>query len=316
MPIRKKYDYYIIKAWRKLKRPLPAYTPEMVERHTGVIMQQPCVVPTPSGDGQGVIGMTIGWPKNIDFPDDPEIPAQKIFAYCLTDPDCAEPKIKFMVACGQHANEFTGSWVLEGMVNFLAGDDPRAALLRRKAQFFVYPDLNPDGRYQAVHRLEFKAAPDPDADGDMRMRGNPEIYAAGESDHNRLWQTNGRFSTIDLFKRVWLKDTGGEADYFWDIHGPQNTGNWRTPSNKARTNLYAKALIRREPDVIRCGPESGFKPSVAEAPPGKLMLYAMSGQGLKVRYPYVYEPGGWTMERLLDTGRNLALALYDVITER
>ena len=167
------YDYYIIEAWRRLKRPLPAYTPEMVERHTALIMDLPWAAPTPSGDDRGIIGMTVGW----------------------------------------------------------------------------------------------------------------------------------------------LKDTGGKADYFWDIHGPQETGNWRTPSNEARTNRYAEALMRRESEVVRCGPESGFKPQVAEVPPGKLMLYAMSGQGLRVRYPYVYEPGGWTMERLLDTGRNLALALYDVIAE-
>lgn len=309
------YDYYIIEAWRRLKRPLPAYTPEMVERHTALIMDQPWAAPTPSGDDRGIIGMTVGWPKNADVPDDPEIPSQQVFAYRLTDPECAGAKIKVMLACGQHATEFTGSWVLEGMVNYLAGSDPRAALLRRKAEFFVYPDLNPDGRYQAVHGLEFKAAPDPNADGNMQMRGNPEIYAAGEGDHNRLWETSGRFSTIDLFKTVWLKDTGGKADYFWDIHGPQETGNWRTPSNEAHGNRYAEALMRREPEVVRCGSESGFKPRVAKGPPGKLMLYAMSGQGLRVRYPYVHEPGGWTMERLLDTGRNLALALYDVIRD-
>ncbi len=32
--------------------------------------------------------------------------------------------------------------------------------------------------------------------------------------------------------------------------------------------------------------------------------------------PYMYEPGGWTMERLFDSGRNLTLALYDAIADR
>ncbi len=260
--------------------------------------------------------MTNGWPRNGDYPDDPVIPRQKVIAYRITDSKSRSAKIKVMLACGQHAFEFTGNWVLEGMVDFLVSDDPRAIALRQNAEFFVYPDLNPDGRYQAIHGLAFQAAQDPNVGTNLRMRGNPEIYAAGERDHNRLWETNGKFSTIDLFKATWLKDTGGEAEYFWDIHGPQQTGNWRTPRAEARTNRYAEALMQREPEVIRCGPESGFKVKVAAGPPGKLMLYAMSGQGLRVRYPYIYEPGGWTMERLFDSGRNLMLALYDAIGDR
>jgi hypothetical protein len=91
--------------------------------------------------------------------------------------------------------------------------------------------------------------------------------------------------------------------------------NWRTPSTEARTNLYAQALMKREPDVIRCGPESGFKVNVASGPPGKLSGYAYTEEGLHVSYPYVYEPGGWTRERLLESGKNLVLALYDVLVD-
>jgi len=36
-------------------------------------------------------------------------------------------------------------------------------------------------------------------------------------------------------------------------------------------------------------------------------------EGLNVTCPYVYEPGGWTRERLLEAGCNLALALHDVL---
>lgn len=312
-PYKKVFDYYIIQAWRGLKQPLPAYTPEMVRAHTALIMAQPFAGPTPSGDRNGVIGMTAGWPKNPEHPDDPEIPRQEILAYKLTDPKVAGVKSKVILSCGQHATEFTGNWVIEGMVNFLAGEELESVFLRQAAEFYVYPDMNPDGRYQAVRQIDMKAAPDPHSGTNMRMRGNPEIYAAGEQDHNRLWDTNGRFSTIDALKRAWTRDTGGKADYFWDIHGPQEHGNWRTPSDEARTGKYAEALMRREPDAIRCGPESGFKPGVANGPPGKLMLYAVSGDGLLVANPYVYEPGGWSMEKLLDSGRRLMLALYDVL---
>jgi len=308
------FDYYVIRAWRDLDEPVAAYTPQMVARHTERLGKLPWVAPTPSGDEQMILGHTPGWPKNPDYPEDPEIPPQPIYGYQITDPGADGPKVKMVLASGNHATEFTGNWVLEGMVNFLAGNDPRAVFLRSKAEFYVYPDVNPEGRYQAVHRIDLKAAPDPNAGGDGCYRGNPELYAAGERDHNRVWTTRGKFSTIDTITAAMKKDTGGQADYLWDMHGPQATANWRSPRLEARINDYANALMRREPDVLRCGPPGSFKKNVAAGPPGKLSLWAASEEGLNVTFPYVYEPGGWTRERLLESGRNLALALHDVLT--
>ncbi|MDZ7724119.1 MAG: hypothetical protein U5R06_15255 [candidate division KSB1 bacterium] len=311
----KVYDYYVIEAWRVLDEPVPAYTAEMVERHTQLVGKLPWVMPTSSGDTNMVLGLTPGWPKNPKWPDDPEIPPQKMYGYQITDTLTKKPKIKVILASQNHSTEFTGSWVLEGMVNFLASSQLEAIFLREKAIFYVYPDINPEGRYQAVHRIDLKAAPDPNAGTNMRKRGNPELYSAGEKDHNRVWNTSGRFSTIDIITGAMIRDTGGKADYLWDMHGPQEKGNWRTPGTKARTNKYAEALMKREPDVIRCGPESGYKVNVASGHPGKLSSYAFSEDGLYVTNPYVYEPGGWTRERLMESGRNLALALYDVLSD-
>lgn len=309
------YDYYIIEAWRDLDEPVPAYTPEMVELHTQIVGKLPWVMPTASGDENMVIGHTPGWPRKPEWPDDPEIPPQKIYGYQITDTLTREPKVKMILVSQNHSTEFTGSWVLEGMVNFLASSDSKAVFLRSKAIFYVYPDINPEGRYMATHRINLEAAPDPNAGTNRRKRGNPELYAAGEEDHNRVWNTNGKFSTIDILKAAWEKDCDNYADYLWDMHGPQAQGNWRTPSTEARTNDYANALLQREPNVIRCGPESGFKVDVANGPEGKISLYAMAEEGLRVKYPYVYEPGGWTRERCMESGRNLALALYDILAD-
>jgi hypothetical protein len=308
------FDYYIIQAWRGLDEPVPAYTPQMVARHTALVGRLPWVTPTASADQNMVLGRTPGWPKNPDWPDDPEIPPQTMYGYQITDPDTQGDKVKVVLAAQNHSTEFTGSWVLEGMVNFVAGSDPRAVFLRKRAVFYVYPDINPEGRYQAVHRIDLKAAADPNAGTNMRKRGNPELYAAGQGDHNRVWTTTGRFSTIDTITAAMKKDTGGRADYFWDMHGPQEPPNWRSPLMEARINRYALALMQREPDVLRCGPPGDFKRNVASGPPGKMSLWAASEEGLDVTYPYVYEPGGWTRQRLLDAGRNLALALHDVLS--
>ncbi|MFW5692696.1 MAG: hypothetical protein ACOCWL_00630 [Thermoguttaceae bacterium] len=71
--------------------------------------------------------------------------------------------------------------------------------------------------------------------------------------------------------------------------------------------------MRRESDVLRCGPPGSFERNVASGPAGRMSLCATSEEGLHATYPYVYEPGGWTRERLLAAGRNLALAIYDVL---
>ena len=45
-----------------------------------------------------------------------------------------------------------GNWVLEGLVRWLVGDDPRAAALRREVEFYVYPMVNADGRFAGYNR--------------------------------------------------------------------------------------------------------------------------------------------------------------------
>lgn len=312
-PYDKVHDYYVIKAWRDMADRPPAYTPQMVERHTQRLAEHPRVRPTRSGDERLRLGHTPGWPKNPDHPHDPEIPPQPLYAYRIGEPDDDDAAVKMVVTSGNHANEFTGNWMLEGLVNFLAGDDEVAAKLRAAAVFYIYPDINPDGRYQAIHRLEFAAAPCPNAGTDLRDRGNPHLYAAGEADNNRVWDTEGRFAHIDLLKRSMRADTGGRVDYLWDFHGPQKPANWRSPQCQAAWDgPYGRALRAREPEVRVAGLPGGFKANLPY-PPGKLCVWGAAPSGLNARYTYVHEPGPWTEARLKQAGRNLVLALADVL---
>ena len=322
-PYEKVFDYNIIRRGLWKESPPPAYTPQMVARHTEAVSKSPWVTPTRSCRNGMVLGRTNGWPTNPDFPNDPEIPPQNIYAYQITD-TAAESEVKMVITSGNHPCEFSGNWLLEGMVNFLAGNDERAAALRRKATFFVYPDVNPDGRYQAVHRIDLESAPSPDPDRGFGKhfdnfpvtkpgRGNPELYVAGETDHNRVWNTSERFGHIDLIKRAMKADTNGKTHYFWDFHGPQDPGNWRSPQGEPAWNSpYGRALQAREPDVVIAGLPNGLKCNLSYQP-GKLSVWAGTDDGLKADYTYVYEPGGWTTERFMEAGRNLALALYDML---
>ncbi len=322
-PYEKIFDYNVIRRGLWKDSPPPAYTLQMVARHTEAVARSPWVTPTRSCRHDMILGQTIGWPANPGFPDDPAIPPQNVYAYQISD-TAAEFRVKMVIASGNHPGEFSGNWILEGMVNFLAGDDDRAAALRNKAAFFVYPDVNPDGRYQAVHRIDLDAAPSPDSSEGFGKRfdsfpetkpgrGNPGLYAAGESDHNRVWNTSGRFRHIDMIKQAMKADTGGKVDYVWDFHGPQEPGNWRSPQGVAAWNSpYGRTLQSREPDVVIAGLPNGFKCGLSYQP-GKLSVWAATNDGLRADYTYVYEPGGWTETRLKEAGRNLALALYDVL---
>ena len=44
-----------------------------------------------------------------------------------------------------HPGESNSSFVAEGFLEFLCGDDPSAELLRKKYIFYVIPMINPDG---------------------------------------------------------------------------------------------------------------------------------------------------------------------------
>ncbi|NNM05989.1 MAG: hypothetical protein HKO65_12945, partial [Gemmatimonadetes bacterium] len=45
----------------------------------------------------------------------------------------------------QHPAEVAGSWMAEGLIVWLLGDDRQAAELRRRAVFYLMPFMNPDG---------------------------------------------------------------------------------------------------------------------------------------------------------------------------
>ncbi len=307
-------DYYVIEAWRGQPDRPPAYTPQMVERHTRAALARPCVHPVAGAEADGLLGWTPGWQANPAFPNDPVIPPQPIFAYRIGDGDPEAARFKMVFTSGNHANEFTGNWMLEGLVDFLVSNDPRAVRMRRDACFFIYPDVNPEGRYQGIHRLAFEAAPDPNVGANLRDRGNPHLYATGEADNNRVWTSEGRFAHIDILKQAMRRNANGPVDIHWDFHGPQEPGNWRSAQgHEAWETPYGRALVKREPDVVIAGLPGGFKAGLS-FDAGKLSVWSATAEGLNARHSYVYEPGGWAEPRLKEAGINLVLALDDAIS--
>ncbi len=199
--------------------PAPPYTVAMKEAYLEQVRQSPYVTPTASADARLVIGTTRGWqaddyPFDLDevedhllaaYADVVEIPSHPLYGFRITDPEVDYPAVTVVLTDGNHNTEHTGSWAFEGMVDFLLSDDPRADKLRRYAVFYIYPMVNPDGRYTLVGRC------------------NPEIVSAGWLDHNRMWHSAGLLSTIDTLVPAIRFDTGTRVDYALDFHSTSRT---------------------------------------------------------------------------------------------
>ncbi|MDY0167264.1 MAG: M14 family zinc carboxypeptidase [Thermoguttaceae bacterium] len=257
----------------------PAYTVEMTAEHTAQVSRSPYVAPTPSADEHFVIGQTKGWPEN------PAIPPQDLLAYQITDPAATGEKIRVVLTTGNHNTEHSGSWAFQGMVDFLISDEPEAAALRRKAVFYVYPLVNPDGRFT------------------RQGRGNPELAAAGIKDHNRVWHTSGEFTTIDIVTAAMRKDTGGSADYVLDFHST-SSNHFRVVKDFA-DSPYSQAITARDPTI---------KPHVLVGHPGQVRRWGASEDGLGAGFSTSTEHShAISVERCLEIGRTYGLALYDVV---
>lgn len=111
----------------------------------------------------------------------------------------ADGKSGVWVVARQHAAETPGSWMMDGLVEFLLSDDARADALRRAAVFNVVPMCNPDGVFA----------------------GNYRQNAAGVN-LNRVWNapdpaTSPEIQAIVDAIAAWVAE-GHSYDFFADLH--------------------------------------------------------------------------------------------------
>jgi hypothetical protein len=253
------------------------YTTAMVSDYVAELEDNPYVFPTRCGDGDFVLGQSHGWASN------PTIPKQNLYGFLVTNPASRQEQTRVVLISGNHNTEYSGNWALQGMIDFLISDDARAAQLREKAEFFVYPMVNPDGRYL------------------LSGRGNPELTSLGYSDHNRVWNKTG-ISTIDAFTAAMISDTGGTADYFFDFHDNADANYLLT---KYTTSSFCKALKKRESGIYILY-DSGVQ--------GMARLWATSSSGLSSDYAFTPEfTSTQSAVYYQAKGQSYALALYDTL---
>ena len=273
------------------------YTVDMTEAHTQLVSNSPYVTPTASGDAglaldpdanlaDFVVGVSAG---NVGG--DPCVPQHNLYAYKITDPCIAGPKTKVVIATGNHNSETSGSWTFQGMVDFLVSSEPAAIWLRQVAEFYVYPLVNPDGRYTGTGR------------------GNPEMTAEGfGTDHNRVWDTQGEgLSTIDALTTAMQNDTDSNVGFLFDFHttGGSNPQIWVKSS--MADSPYILALMALDTDIVI---------NITEGVAGMLRIWSLTPEGLNAEYTFTPESdNNGDVPYYLDLGRSYGLALHNTLAE-
>lgn len=217
--------------------------------------------------------------------------------------ESAEAKI--WVIARQHPGETMAEWLVEGLLERLLDDlDPVSVQLRRRASWYIVPNMNPDGSF----------------------RGHLRTNAVGRN-LNRAWaEPKSEDSPEVLYVRQAMEACGVSA--FLDVHGdeaiPHNfvAGAEGTPSwneDKARRQRrFAEALVDASPDFQTV---HGYPVS----PPGRANMTVATNWvaerfgclALTLEQPFKDaddnpRPEGWSPARAQSLGRAVLSAFWAV----
>ena len=126
-----------------------------------------------------------------------------------------------------HPGESNGSYIIQGVIEFLLANDPVAKNLRKKYIFKIIPMLNPDGV----------------------TRGNFRMNVLGK-DLNRMWEEPDENTSPTIFNTIkMINKTLGCRDifFFCDFHGHSNKYNFFLYSCKSKSeylNLDENIIIQ------------------------------------------------------------------------
>ncbi len=158
--------------------------------------------PYASDTGSSNAGILAYSTQRISPMDGRLIPPQPYFAFKISKTS-GNPKNKAIIASGNHSGETTGRYACEGAVNWLLGGTAEAEQLLDWFDFYVYPNLCPDGVYAGLFRS-----------GTENMTLN----------YNRQWGIGSTLEGINIVEDAMLADTGGAIDAAIDFHSA-NSGN-------------------------------------------------------------------------------------------
>ena len=252
-----------------------------VVNHVNQVNLSPWVSPTASASPNLVIGQSPGGIDDLGR----NISHRDILGFKITDSSSSAPKAKVVLVGGVHANESLGNYTLEGMIDFLVGDSREAGLLRKQAEFYVYPMANPDGRHAGFNRSTVQ---------------HPSL------DPNRYW-TSPDYGGLDEVKVVgdaMIEDTISDADYLIDFHSDTagKEGHYGYILPQWQGNPLWLNFLQLEP-AIRT--ENAVLSDFTTAKFGRDEL----GADFSITFETQFLAGE-NVDRFLDLGRNWGLAFF------
>lgn len=252
--------------------------------HTASLMASPWVTSTPSAASPLSVGASPGGTDDLGR----AIPASDLYGYRVHDPAGAQQRPTVVLASGVHANETTGNYVLEGLVEFLVGDSLEAALLRKAVDFYVYPMVNPDGRLAGYNR---------------------STVSNGSQDPNRYWDSPafGGIPELQAVGNAMLTDTAGSADYLIDFHSTVNgkSGHYGFVHPAMQADPFWLRLLELEPQT-----------DTRNAVLSDLTLAKFGRDELGAGFSITFETefiAGENVDRFLSMGENFGLAMADTL---
>ena len=133
------------------------------------------------------------------------------------DSSSDESKRNIWITARQHPGETMAEWLVEGlMYSLLDGDNATGKLLLDKANFYIVPNMNPDGS----------------------VRGHLRTNAVG-TNLNRAWSNPSLEKSPEVFHVIKRMEATG-VDLFYDVHGDEEipfvflAGSQGTPSYNDR----------------------------------------------------------------------------------
>jgi len=75
-----------------------------------------------------------------------------------TEVKLRKDKQAIIIIARQHPGETMGSWVMQGVLEFLLSEDPIAIYLRKQLVFKIVPMMNPDGVIHGNYRTSLSGS--------------------------------------------------------------------------------------------------------------------------------------------------------------
>ena len=221
----------------------------------------------------------------------------------------APQKPKIWVIARQHPAEAMAEWYAEGLLDRLcAGSDPTTLALLEQAEFYIVPNINPDGSFH----------------------GNIRTNAAG-IDLNRAWQETSTEKSPEVhFVLGQMTEIG--VDFFMDVHGEEVTeyifpcgceGNpGFTPGIKALEEKFYREYEAANPEFQWSYRYPMEEPGTADLSIANNHVGQRFGcLSLAIEMPFkdnVNAPDphrGWSTERSMNLGASLLEPLLTVLDE-